>query len=97
MRRCWPAKQCLWLGPGRYLCGGGRRPIAYAHGDGNCNSDANCNDHAECNSYSYGDSNSHTAIWHPNASSSHANSETYSYIEVPADSASATESVRIIG
>jgi hypothetical protein len=36
VRRRRSTEQRLWLGPGGYLSGG-RRPIAYAHGDANCN------------------------------------------------------------
>ena len=36
MRRRRSTEQRLWLGPGGYLCGGGRRfAYAYAYGDSN--------------------------------------------------------------
>jgi hypothetical protein len=78
------------VGPGGYLSGGRRR---FAHTNAHTYNYANTDDHAECNSHSNADSNSHTAIWHPNAAASHANSETYSCTEVPADAASSSESV----
>ena len=90
MRRCGPAKQCLRLGPRGYLSGGWRR-FAYADAKPNAHSYSDSDTYG--NSHSNADSNSHTAIWHPNAASSHANSETYSCTEVPADAASSSESV----
>jgi hypothetical protein len=54
VRRCGPAKQCLWLGPGGYPCRSGRPfAIADAYSYGNSDGDANCNSVAECNSHSY--------------------------------------------
>jgi hypothetical protein len=67
------AKQRIWLGPGRYFCGGGRRIAntntdsnghfdAYSdtdcNGDGDCNSDTNSNAYSYSHPYSYFDAQS---------------------------------------
>ena len=62
MRSCGPAKQCLWMGPGRYSCRGGRRN-AYPHTDSDthCYSDRDPNayrkPHANGNAYAATDAN----------------------------------------
>jgi hypothetical protein len=60
------AKQRLWLGPGRYLCGCERR---IANTDAYCDTDGhrNCNPHCNSNSNSYGNS---YAYGHTNGDSS---------------------------
>jgi hypothetical protein len=85
MRRCGPAKQCLWLGPGGYLSGGGRR-FAYAH------------THANSNGYPYGygyrdtyhDSSAITFADPDFNATAHSNSKKYSAIKASADSASSS-------
>jgi hypothetical protein len=80
MRRCGPAKQCLWVGPGGYLSGGGRR-FAYAH------------THAHSNGYRYRDTyHDSSAITFADAdfnATAHSNSKKYSAIKASANSASA--------
>jgi hypothetical protein len=92
MRRCGPAKQCLWVGPGGYLSGGGRR-FAYAHSNGNGNGyrDTDCNDHAACNSHrdTYHDSSAITFADADFNATAHSNSKKYSAIKASANSASA--------
>ena len=78
MRRCGPAKQRVWLGPGGYLSGGGRR-FTNTHTNPNAHSYADSDTYG--NSHSNADANSHTAIWHPNAAASQGNTK------APADSA----------
>ena len=53
MRRCRSTKQCVWLGPGRYLCGRRRR---YTDADANCYSDGDrhANSQPHCNSIGNG-------------------------------------------
>jgi len=80
MRRCGPAKQCLWLGPGGCLRGGGRHfTYAYAH--------------ANSNGYRYRDTyHDSSAITFADAdfnATAHSNSKKYSAIKASANSASA--------
>jgi hypothetical protein len=94
MRRCGPAKQCLWLGPGGYLSGGGRRfTYAYAH----ANAYAYAYAYANSNGYRYRDTyHDSSAITFADPdfnATAHSNSKRYSAIKASADSASS--SVRI--
>ena len=81
MRRCGPAKQCLWLGPGGYLSGGGRR-FAYAHTHANSNG-YRCRD-------TYHDSSAITFADPDFNATAHSNSKNYSAIKGSADSASSS-------
>jgi hypothetical protein len=80
MRRCGPAKQCLWLGPRGYLSCGGRH-FTYAHA------------HANSNGYPYHDSSAITFADPDFNATAHSNSKRYSAIKGSADSPSS--SVRI--
>jgi hypothetical protein len=75
MRRRRSTEQRLWLGPGGYLCGGRRRSIAYAYGDGNCYGNTNGD---SFNTHAYTDVNC----------APHSNSQRYSALQSPADTTS---------
>jgi len=61
------------LGPSGYPCGG-RRHFAYTDANPNVHSYSDRDTYG--NSHSNADSNSHTAIWHPNAAASQGNTQT---------------------
>ena len=76
MRHSWAAKQRIWLGPGRYFCGGKRRIAntdtdSNGHLDADCNSDRDGNSDTNANAYSYrhsysyfdAESDAHAKIW----------------------------------
>ena len=92
MRRCGPAKQCLWLGPGGYLSGGGGR-FAYAH--------THTYAYAHSNGYRYRDTyHDSSAITFADPdfnATAHSNSERYSAIKGSADSASSSVRDRLKG
>ena len=72
MRRRRSTEQRLWLGPGGYLCGG-RRRFTNTHTNPNAHSYSDSDTYG--NSHSNADSNSHTALWHPNAAASQGNTK----------------------
>jgi hypothetical protein len=80
MRRCGPAKQCLWLGPRGYLSGGGRHFFTYAH----------THAHTNGNGYrdTYHDSSAITFADPDFNATAHSNSKRYSAIKGSADAAS---------
>jgi hypothetical protein len=106
VRHCRPAKQCLWLGPGRYR-GSRRHPItnpnaeSYANSNGyafsvwpNGDADAYSNGDGYCYSDGNGNGNSH------GYSNAHGYSDSYSnaYTEICADSeASSHASAETVG
>lgn len=57
MRRCGASKQRLWLGPGRYLCRGGR---GHTDADAHCYSDGDRNANCQPNGNGYGNGNAAT-------------------------------------
>jgi hypothetical protein len=70
MRHRWPSKQCVWLGPGRYLCGRRR---------GNANS--NANRHRDTYSNRDSDSDGHRHRYPNGNSNTDGDNYTHSYAQ----------------